>query len=38
MAKHAVDFGSAETFDWETALRFPDNRKPYREEWWLALG
>ena len=38
LAKHGVDFGSAETFDWETELRFPDNRKPYCEERWLALG
>jgi uncharacterized DUF497 family protein len=32
LAKHQVDFESAETFDRETAVSFPDNRKPYSEE------
>lgn len=38
LAKHGVDFEAVETFDWETAIRFPDMRKPYGEERWLALG
>ena len=25
-------------FDWETAVRFEDNRQPYGEQRWLALG
>jgi len=38
LAKHGVDFTSMATFGWESAARFPDSRKPYGEERWLALG
>ena len=38
LRKHGVDFIRVLDFDWETAVRFEDNRRPYGEERWLALG
>jgi uncharacterized DUF497 family protein len=38
LRKHGVDFVRVLDFDWETAVRFEDNRRPYGEERWLALG
>jgi hypothetical protein len=38
LAKHGIDFADAHQFDWDSAMRFPDVRKPYGEERWLALG
>jgi hypothetical protein len=37
-AKHGVDFTAAEGFDWLTAIEAPDNRFPYGEERFIALG
>jgi hypothetical protein len=38
LRKHSVDFARVQDFDWATAVRFEDNRRPYGEERWLALG
>ena len=38
LAKHGVDFAVAAQFDWQTAARFPDQRRDYAERRWLALG
>ena len=38
LRKHGVDFVRVLDFDWETAARFEDIRRPYGEERWLALG
>ena len=38
LRKHGVDFVRVLDFDWETAVRFEDNRRPYGETRWLALG
>jgi uncharacterized protein len=38
VAKHGVDFESAENFDWETALVVEDMRRNYGERRFRALG
>jgi uncharacterized DUF497 family protein len=38
VAKHGVDFPAIESFEWETALVIPDNRKNYGELRSLAYG
>ena len=38
LAKHGIDFAEVVQFDWEKAVRFVDDRKPYGEPRWLALG
>ena len=38
LSKHGVDFVRVRDFDWETAVRFEDYRRPYGETRWLALG
>ena len=38
LAKHGVDFAAVRSFEWDTALRFPDRRKDYGEARWLLLG
>ena len=38
LRKHGVDFVRVLEFDWESAVRFEDCRKPYGEQRWLALG
>jgi hypothetical protein len=38
LRKHGVDFARVAAFEWATAVRFADNRRPYGEERWLALG
>ncbi len=38
IAKHGVDFITAEEFDWSTAIEVYDNRMDYGEERWIALG
>ncbi len=37
LEKHGVDFEDVWELDWENALRFPDSRKEYGEERFLAL-
>lgn len=38
LAKHGVDFSTAEDFDWATAVEVRDTRFDYGEERWIALG
>ena len=38
LAKHDVDFGKAEDFDWSSAIEARDHRFDYGEERWIALG
>jgi len=38
LEKHQVHFGLVERFDWKTALIQVDNRLPYGEERFCALG
>ena len=38
IAKHGVDFISAEEFDWSTAIEVFDERNDYGEDRWIALG
>jgi uncharacterized DUF497 family protein len=38
IAKHGVDFISAEEFDWFTAIEVFDDRKDYGEDRWISLG
>ena len=38
IAKHGVNFLSAEGFNWATAIETVDNRMNYGEERWIALG
>jgi len=38
IAKHGVDFLSAEEFDWSTAIEVIDDRLDYGENRWIALG
>jgi hypothetical protein len=38
LAKHGLDFGNAIEFQWEDAVTWPDLRKHYGEERFLALG
>jgi uncharacterized DUF497 family protein len=38
LAKHGVDFASAEKFEWDTAIETIDDRFDYGEERWVALG
>jgi uncharacterized DUF497 family protein len=38
IAKHGVDFLSAEEFDWSTAVEVIDDRSDYDEERWIASG
>ena len=38
IAKHGVDFLSAEKFDWSTAIEVIDDRSDYGEERWITLG
>lgn len=36
--KHGVDFADAERFEWLTAIEAIDNRFPYGEERFVAIG
>jgi len=38
LARHGVDFEEVRRFAWETALEVRDDRQPYGEERWIALG
>lgn len=38
LAKHGVDFASAEIFEWASAQETEDGRKYYGERRWIALG
>lgn len=38
IAKHDVDFISAEEFDWSTAIEVLDDRIEYDEDRWIAIG
>ncbi|MDM8541832.1 BrnT family toxin [Desulfococcaceae bacterium HSG7] len=38
IAKHGVDFLSAEEFDWSTAIEVIDDRSNYGEDRWITLG
>ena len=38
IARHGINFLSAEKFDWATAIETLDNRMDYGEERWVSLG
>ena len=38
LARHGVDFAEVHRFAWATALEVRDDRRPYGEERWIALG
>lgn len=38
LARHGVDFEEVRRFAWATALEVRDDRQPYGEERWIALG
>lgn len=38
LAKHGVDFASAESFEWASVQEMEDRRKHYGESRWIALG
>jgi uncharacterized DUF497 family protein len=38
IAKHGIDFASAERFDWDSAVVQEDRRQSYGEQRWGAQG
>jgi uncharacterized DUF497 family protein len=38
MRKHGVDFARVEAFEWGTIVEVQDQRRPYGETRWQALG
>ena len=36
--KHGVSLGNAQSFEWETALTWPDTRRDYGEQRMAGLG